>query len=176
MNARLGMLFLVTLTGCTGGSCTPTDRATDNPTSAANSTSSEASPPTTVLAALENANAQAVADAAEKMRSEGKTEELIPLLIKGLSNDNVDVRETCSEQLVQIAPDNQAAIRALILSIQDQDPVVRLHAAQALGEIGPPAKEAVDALDQLEKNPTEQDDVRKAAGHALQIINQVPTQ
>ena len=126
----------------------------------------------TVEAALKDGDATAVPTAVDHVKQIGNTAGLASLLLQGLSNDKVDVRETCSQQLVNMAPDNQEVDDALMeTGLKDQDSVVGKHAAEALGRIGPAAKVAVPALDQLQRNPVEEDDVRKAASLALEQIN-----
>jgi HEAT repeat protein len=46
-----------------------------------------------------------------------------------------------------------AAVPALIAALEDQDAEVRIFAAEALGEIGPEAKEAVPTLIAALKDP-----------------------
>lgn len=118
--------------------------------------------------ALEKKDAEA---AGKAIASISDLNAAVPSLIRGLGNENSDVRETCSEALVQFAPKGDKVLLALIGALEDEDPVVRRHAATALGEIGPSAKPAVEALQQMEKNENEKDDGRKAATTALERIN-----
>jgi HEAT repeat protein len=126
--------------------------------------------------AVEQNDAVAVGKACELVKQEGQSKQSVPLLIRGLKAGNQDVRETCSEQLIQLASTDKEPILALMDALEDQDPVVRRHAAIALGKIGPTAKEAAPALDQLQRNDVEKDDVRKAATAALQRINGLPVE
>jgi HEAT repeat protein len=124
--------------------------------------------------AVEQDDAVAVGKAFELVKQEGQSKKAMQPLIRGLKSGNQDVRETCSERLIQLASTNKEPILALMDALEDQDPVVRRHAAIALGKIGPAAKEAAPALDQLQRNQVEKDDVRKAATAALQRINSLP--
>ena len=58
-----------------------------------------------------------------------------------------------------------AQVPALAKTLKDEYVVVRQAAAEALGRIGPAAKEAVPALKQAENDPS--DDVSEAAADAL---------
>jgi HEAT repeat protein len=64
----------------------------------------------------------------------------LPELIKGLSNDNTDVRYYCAVALGRIGPDACEAGPALILVLDDPVSKVRAAARHALDEIGVPFK------------------------------------
>jgi HEAT repeat protein len=61
------------------------------------------------------------------------------------------------------------AVPALIKSLDEPSPMLRMHAAEALGAMGPRAKSALPALKKAAKAKDEQ--VRKAAAAAIEAIN-----
>lgn len=154
------LLFVVLVSGCGGPDAVPLKESPQGTPAAAQLTSLEQ--------ALKNKDAIAVGKALDGLPTAGDT---VPLLIRGLGNENADVRETCSEALVRFAPKGNDVVLALIAALQDEDHVVRRHAATSLGEIGSAAKAAVEPLNTMERNPDEQVDVRKAATEALEKIN-----
>ncbi|MEO0540845.1 MAG: HEAT repeat domain-containing protein [Cyanobacteria bacterium P01_A01_bin.105] len=66
-----------------------------------------------------------------------------------LESDNVTIRSSCAKALAQHAlncgdqPFPQAGLDALKVSVNDENPVVHIASAMALGEIGPAALEIV---------------------------------
>ncbi len=172
MKTLLGLSVTLLMLGCGKPAAETVESAESSPS--ASQTPAETDASAAVEKALNEGDATAVLSAVSQLKETGDTADVIKLLIRGLGNDNDDVRETCSQQLVELAPDNRDVILVLMNEgVQDQDPVVRQHAVEALGQIGPPAKVAVPVLVQIEEDEAEQDDVRKAATLALQQINQV---
>jgi hypothetical protein len=88
----------------------------------------------------------------------------LPALINGLTDDDVQLRRNVALFLAVAAgswyaPSRsrlniQAALPALIVSLEDPDDRVRELAAQAVGEIGPGADAAVPALIRLLSDPS----------------------
>jgi HEAT repeat protein len=76
--------------------------------------------------------------------------------------------------LTQIDPkDPQTAAKlvpVLIQALEEPDPPTRLHAAEALGLLGPLAGDAADALKKLQSDPDQP--VREAAAAALKAVRQ----
>jgi len=72
-----------------------------------------------------------------------------PLAQLLLDSDNVTIRSSCAKALAQYAlnyddePFPQAGLDALKVSVNDDNPVVHIASAMALGEIGPAALEIV---------------------------------
>lgn len=70
---------------------------------------------------------------------------------------------------MQAAPERTAkAVPALIHSLNDEDPRVRVDVVNALAKIGPRASEATDALQEMLDDEDEQ--VRAAAVRALEAV------
>jgi HEAT repeat protein len=83
-----------------------------------------------------------------------KGSEIVPELIKALNANNpVEVREAAAYALVQIGPDAEAAIPALINNLYERRVEVVDSASLALGFIGPDARAAVPKLLELLRNP-----------------------
>jgi HEAT repeat protein len=81
--------------------------------------------------------AEAVGD-----QSRGET---TALLIKQLSNADVDIRKKAADRLKSQGPDAQSAVPALLSALRDREASIRLAAASALIEIDPDQTNAVIA-------------------------------
>ena len=68
---------------------------------------------------------------------------VLPTLTAGLRDENRDVRNAAGQALAETGT---PAVPALIQALDDKDPTTVRLAAQALGEIGPEAKDAVPGL------------------------------
>jgi HEAT repeat protein len=89
----------------------------------------------------------------------------LPPLIRALKDSDVQMRRNAALALLDLAGgfspelrpvlDIRAALPELIEAMQDSDPSVRGWAAQAAGEIGPNAKDAIHALVRLLSDPDE---------------------
>jgi HEAT repeat protein len=72
---------------------------------------------------------------------------LVPMLRSATREEAVEA----SEALVKIGP---ATIPTMITLLKDKEPVIALAAAKVLGRLGPDAKDAVENLAYLFRNPT----------------------
>ena len=70
--------------------------------------------------------------------------------------------------LMRIGPTAAEAVPDLIVALEDEAYVVRLWSVKALGEFGPRAKEAVDAIESIE---TTNENFRSVIQKALALIN-----
>lgn len=68
----------------------------------------------------------------------------VPHLIPLLQHADADVRWNAARTLGKIRA--VEALGPLLAALQDEHPAVREHAAEALGDLGPPAKDAIPAL------------------------------
>ncbi|PWT90069.1 MAG: hypothetical protein C5B56_06065, partial [Proteobacteria bacterium] len=90
-------------------------------------------------------------------------------------NDPENVRKLALEALAKMGQDTKALVPTLMASARsDKNAKVKLTAVTLLGEIGPPAKEALNLLTTLSKpakNTGENDqDLAKAASEAVEKI------
>jgi hypothetical protein len=74
----------------------------------------------------------------------------------------------------QLAPKAQPVLKVLIEAIEDGQPAVRCEVIEALGRIGPEAKEAIPLFKEAAKDEDEK--VRKAAERALKAISEAADQ
>jgi HEAT repeat protein len=75
-------------------------------------------------------------------------------LIELLKHDDAAVRWQATRALAKIGPASLSALPELIrLAESDPDAVVREHAVEAMGDIGPPAKDGIPALAKALKDP-----------------------
>ena len=73
--------------------------------------------------------------------------EEVPVLVKNLKSDDVDVRRGAAKELAEMGPKAKDAAQALLTALKsDKDLFVRRFAAQALGQVGADPKTAVPAL------------------------------
>lgn len=109
----------------------------------------------------------------EALRSIGKLKErapldsraVVPLLLKGLQDEDASVRTVAATYLGIIQGEAATAVPALVKALTDEAPEVRSAAATALGSFGRQAQSAVPAL---RKATTDQnEDVAREAGLAL---------
>jgi HEAT repeat protein/lysophospholipase L1-like esterase len=90
-----------------------------------------------------------------------------PALIKALGSPHAPRRWNAARALGRIgAPE---AVEPLMRALLDRNDHVRIHAARALGKLGPAASAAVDALTAARRDPN--DDVRREAARALRRIH-----
>ena len=109
----------------------------------------------------------------ESLRSLGKlkdrasldAENVLPLLVAGMTDRDEGVRAVAATYLgiIHQAPDT--AVPALIEGLSDPDPEVRRASAAALGEFGEDAKAAIPALKKAAADKNE--DAAREAGRAL---------
>jgi HEAT repeat protein len=107
----------------------------------------------------------------------------LPALSRGLRDPDVNLRRnialvlgvlsTGSYRGMQTKMDIQGCLRALVEALQDNDPPVRWWAAQAIGNIGPNAVQAVPGLIELLNNSDEGS--RNSACIALRGIGPMAT-
>jgi HEAT repeat protein/lysophospholipase L1-like esterase len=94
-----------------------------------------------------------------------------PVLIETLASPHAPRRWNAARALGRIeAPE---AVRPLMRALHDPDDHVRVHAARALGKLGPLARAAADALTAASGDPNT--DVRQEAARALQRIHGIET-
>ena len=70
----------------------------------------------------------------------------IPLLVELLRHDEVSLRRSALNELIDLVPDTESIQPALRRSLRDEDVVVAGDAARALGALGPRASPSVRAL------------------------------
>jgi HEAT repeat protein len=98
-----------------------------------------------------------------------QAKQALPMLTAELYSENLLLRPVAATWLVRIAPDQALqAVLALLSSIEERDPRVRLQVAQTLGELGKKAREAVPALRRLL-----QDDVPEVRREAIKALQQI---
>lgn len=98
--------------------------------------------------------------------------DVIPALIELLDDESGYVRANAAEALWRISRHSRA-IPALVKELTVADSMARYHAARAISEIGPPAKEAVPVLNSL---LTDRDfRLRKQVAQALKRLNPDPS-
>jgi HEAT repeat protein len=90
-----------------------------------------------------------------------------PALLKRLKDEEGSVRVASALALLRIAPDphGAAAMATLIGELKNPDLLVRILAADALGTLGPRAKDAAAALKAASEDP--EPEVRQAVKDAL---------
>ena len=97
-------------------------------------------------------------------------EAVIPTLIEGTKDDNVEVRRYLAEAFGSIGPDAAPAVPALIDMLDnDEDKQARFESALALAQIGPAANDAVPILEKALRDPDRY--VRDNSIHALKRID-----
>jgi HEAT repeat protein len=102
-------------------------------------------------------------------RNAKRVEHSVPSLVKTLREDkDPNMRYYAAQSLGQFGPEAQSAVPDLIAALKDEDKMVRMGAAYALGEIRSP--DAVPALQEATKDPEKE--VRDAAAFALKQIQQ----
>ena len=130
----LQLTALVWLAGCAQQATEDKDSAGAGAGVVASQSASASDPQSSAETAMKEGDATAVATAIDEIKKTGTKTELVSLLVRGLGNQHDDVRETCSQELVEMAPDSHEAVVALMEEgLQDEDPVVRRHSAEALG-------------------------------------------
>jgi HEAT repeat protein len=98
----------------------------------------------------------------KEQRREGRMPKFPPgTLVRMLQSTNPDVAHGAAHDLIAAG---QAAVPALVKALEEGSPTLRLHAAQILGEIGPPAQEAVAALEAARPDPVLRAAVENALG------------
>lgn len=122
----------------------------------------------------EGTNAHAIILALGDIGPDAATAE--PLLVKAMGSKDASLAITAASALTQIQPRSaKAAARAvpvLVAGLTDSLSETRQAAAEALGELGPLARDAVPALQKATTDPDKA--VRDAAAKALKSIGQKP--
>ena len=72
-----------------------------------------------------------------------------------------------------LAQKGKAAVKELIIALKDEHSLVRTKSAQALGNLGPAAKKALDSLKQMDGDRVKE--VKQAALRATQAIGSSQT-
>ncbi len=117
-----------------------------------------------LLAVVANENPDVAIKAYRAAASTGSPDVVQPLVAR-LGDGDGEQRDALSNALQQLgAP----AVKALIPALQDEDPAVRMHAAEALAQIGEDAQPAAMALSAQASD--QDDDVALAAVMALGAI------
>jgi HEAT repeat protein len=98
-----------------------------------------------------------------------KPQNLVPILIEALQDEDPWIRSNAAEALGYIGEDAYTAVPVLMVALQnkDEDPSVRSNAAQALGYIGEKAETAIPDLIAASKDEHEDESVRYTAVSAL---------
>jgi HEAT repeat protein len=98
-----------------------------------------------------------------------RIEHSVPSLVKTLKEDkDPNMRYWAANSLGKFGPEAQAAVPDLVAVLKDENKIVRMGAAYALGEIG--STEAVSSLREAGKDSEKE--VRDAANTALKRIQQ----
>jgi len=94
-----------------------------------------------------------------------------PALLRRLKDKQEDVRLATAEALLKIDPETHwnAGMGVLLDELKNPDVLIRILASEALGRLGPRAKEARSALESVERDP--EPEVRQAAAQALKKIS-----
>jgi HEAT repeat protein len=94
----------------------------------------------------------------------------VPALVKRLRDPDGDVRVAAAAALVKIAPDKHTdvALATLLAELKNPEILVRIVAADALGDLGSRAKGAAGGLQTAQQDP--EPEVRQAATEALRRI------
>ena len=102
-------------------------------------------------------------------RDPRRVEHSVPSLVTTLKEDkDPNMRYWAAESLGKFGPEARSAVPELIAALKDENKMVRLGAAYALGAIG--STDAVAALQEAGKDPEKE--VRDAAATALKQIQQ----
>src|SRR5438045_2329190 len=106
-----------------------------------------------------------------------ETDPITTRAIHELSDRNSSVRERAAEllgnrEVLTPSPDERQAIPALVATLGDSEPTVRMAAAFALGKIGSNGKTVIPALVQALSD--KDDSVREAAARSLGWIHREP--
>jgi HEAT repeat protein len=113
----------------------------------------------------DDANRAEAAEALGLLGPNGKT--ALPALLLALRDEYELVRQNALRSIIAIGPD-ATATQALTDSLKDSDNLVRALSANALGQLGPLARQSVPALREALKDRDE--DVQKEAADALKAI------
>jgi HEAT repeat protein len=94
----------------------------------------------------------------------------LPALVKRLKDEEGDVRVAAAVALIKIAPEKhpEAALAAIVAELKNPDLLIRVIAADALGDLGPRARSTSAALNGAVRDP--EPEVRQAAKDALPKI------
>src|SRR5262249_51796825 len=107
--------------------------------------------------------------AAAGCRNAKRVEHSVPSLVKTLREDkDPNMRYWAAESLGHYGAEAQPAVPDLIAALKDEDKMVRMGAAYALGEIKSP--DAIPALQEATKDPEKE--VRDAATSSIKQIQQ----
>jgi HEAT repeat protein len=112
----------------------------------------------------ENCRAEA-AEALGDLGADGKA--ALPALVSALGDEGERVRQNVLRAIIAIGPDAKAT-PALTNSLKDSDSLVRALSANALGQLGPLARQSVPALREALHDRDET--VKKEAADALRAI------
>ncbi len=95
----------------------------------------------------------------------------VAALLKRLKDEDGDVRVAAALALVRIDPDKHAdaALAAIVAELKNPDLLIRIEAADALGELGSRARSAAAALNGALKDP--EPEVRQAAKDAQSKVS-----
>lgn len=94
---------------------------------------------------------------------------LIGLLARTSTEDLQAAESVGLSPVLALAKIGEPAVKPAIVALSDKDPIVRFQAAYVLGEIGPPAKEAIPELQTKLRDPV--GDVALESARALAIIS-----
>lgn len=113
---------------------------------------------TTLLAALEDNDADVRLRAEDTLLRREVTRDDLPALLRGLHNGEADqVRANAAEAIGRLGRDAASAVPNLLVAARDKRLAVRIRAVHALGTVGPEARAAVPVLtDLLGESPGEE--------------------
>jgi HEAT repeat protein len=99
--------------------------------------------------------------------------EAVPAILAAAGKPSLQNRIRCAalDALHEMGPSASSAVPELLVYLRDEDWLVRHSAATALGAIGSPTRECVEALKTAQKMDPHQG-VRQASGHALARFQQ----
>src|SRR5262249_48034669 len=92
-------------------------------------------------------------------------------LRKAMKNQDQNARLNAAAGVGRLAQDLTGAVRELVGLLRDGQPTVRAAAAEALGQIGPPARPAYPALREAAQGDA-RETVRKSAADAMKKVSQ----
>ncbi len=126
----------------------------------------EANPVSALALLLKDKQTEVRRAAAFSLKYYPQSEPALPQLVEAFKDSDEVVRNNAVDAIVLMVP--RSTVPTLLLALRDKDPLMRAHAAMALGRIRLFAEDAVPELVRLLKD--ENDNVRYAATEALKTI------
>lgn len=94
----------------------------------------------------------------------------IDFWVKSLDSPDAALRQKAARKLGNVGTLHEGALPSLIKALKDPEPLVRREAILAVAKFGPEAKQAIPALQQLQRNDEEDGQLRDFAAAALKKI------